>query len=411
MSGPLTTAAEIIERCQTLARMSESPDCLTRTFLCPATHDVHRSLRAWMEDAGMTVTRDAAANLRGLYPATTPAAPRLLIGSHVDTVPNAGAYDGVLGVILAIALVRALGGRRLPFAIEVIAFSEEEGVRFGVPFIGSRSLIGALDESILSRTDAQGISVAQALRDFGTSPAVAAELTAPPFAYLEFHIEQGPVLDSLNLPLGIVTAIVGQTRCEVAFHGEANHAGTTPMHLRRDALAAAARWTSIVERIARMTPGAVATVGSLHVHPGAANVIPGEARATLDVRHADDATRRALAAQLCRAAQKIAAHRKLEVTWRPYLDQPAVACDAALTASLQHAVQRSGIPVHRMTSGAGHDAMIVAAIAPIAMLFLRSPGGISHHPAESVRPADIEAALAAGRHFLDALATREPAHV
>jgi allantoate deiminase len=399
------TGAEIIERCRILDRMSETPGAITRTFLCPAMHDVHRTLRAWMEEAGMTVTLDAAGNLHGVHPAIEPDAPRLLIGSHVDTVPDAGAYDGVLGVVLAIALVRALSGRRPPFAIEVVAFSEEEGVRFGVPFIGSRALTGTLDDALLARTDAQGISVAQAIRDFGLAPARLpdAAVQGHPLAYLEFHIEQGPVLDSLHLPLGVVTAIVGQTRCEVTFTGEANHAGTTPMHLRRDALAAAARWSAFVERTARATPGAVATVGALQVHPGAANVIAGEAKATLDVRHSDDASRRALTSRLRCAAEKIAASRNVTVVWRPQLDQPAVACDPALTAHLERAVESSANPVHRMTSGAGHDAMILAAIVPVAMLFLRSPGGISHHPAESVHAADVDAALAAGLLFLDEL--------
>ena len=275
------TGAEIMERCQVLAGMSETAGAITRTFLCPAMHDVHRTLRIWMEEAGMEIWIDSAGNLRGVY---GEGARRLMIGSHVDTVPDAGAYDGVLGVVLAIALVRALGGRRMKFAIEVVAFSEEEGVRFGVPFIGSRAMIGTLDDELLGRRDARGVTVAQAIRDFGLD-AVWTGQEACPTGYLEFHIEQGPVLDSLGLPLGVVTGIVGQSRFEVTFRGEANHAGTTPMHLRRDALAAAARWTSFVERTARATPGVVATVGALHVHPGATNVVPGEARASLDVRH------------------------------------------------------------------------------------------------------------------------------
>jgi allantoate deiminase len=328
--------------------------------------------------------------------------PRLLIGSHVDTVPDAGAYDGVLGVVLAIELARALGGRRLKFAIEVVAFSEEEGVRFGVPFIGSRALVGRLDDELLGRSDARGVTVAQAIRDFGLDPARTGQEACPTLGYLEFHIEQGPVLDSLGLPLGVVTAIVGQSRFDVTFRGAANHAGTTPMHMRRDALAAAARWTSFVERTARATPGVVATVGALHVHPGAVNVVPGEARASLDVRHADDAVRRAVTTRLRCAAEKIGAQRNVTVEWRQQLDQPAVACDPDLTAMLARAVQTIA-PVQRMTSGAGHDAMIVAAIAPVAMLFLRSPGGISHHPAESVHAADVEAALAAGIAFLEEL--------
>jgi allantoate deiminase len=404
------TGAQIIERCRILAAMSERPDSITRTYLCPAMRDVHRTLRAWMEEAGMTVILDAAGNLRGSFCGTVKDAPLLLIGSHVDTVPDAGAYDGVLGVVLAIALVRALGRRRLHTGIEVVAFSEEEGVRFGLPFIGSRALVGSLNDDLLVRRDARGVSVAQAMRDFGLDPArlPAAAIRRRLLGYLEFHIEQGPLLDTLNLPLGVVTAIVGQSRCEVTFRGEANHAGTTPMHLRRDALAAAARWTSFVERTARAMPGVVATVGALHVHPGAANVVPGEANATLDVRHADDAVRHSFTGLLRGAAERIGGRRNVAVSWRQQLDQPAVACDTRLTALLARAVERSSSTVHRMTSGAGHDAMILGAIAPIAMLFLRSPGGISHHPAEAVHAADVEAALAAGLVFLEEL---ERSHV
>ncbi|MEO8370680.1 MAG: allantoate amidohydrolase [Candidatus Solibacter sp.] len=392
------TGAEIIARCQTIAGMSETTGAITRTFLCPAMHDVHRTLRAWMEEAGMTVTLDGAGSLRGLYGGNAPNAARLLIGSHIDTVPNAGAYDGVLGVVWGTAVVRALAGRRLPFAIEVIAFSEEEGVRFGVPFIGSRFVNGTLDSGLLARTDAAGVSVADALRDFGVEPAP--RLDAQYIAYMECHIEQGPVLDALDLPLGVVTAIVGQTRAEVRFRGAANHAGTTPMRLRRDALAAAGRWIACVERFARATPGALATVGSIHAYPGAGNVIAGEVLATLDLRHADDGVRHALTSTLRLAAEAIAKSRDLALEWDMRMDQAAVACDTALTEMLSRAVESAGHRVHRLASGAGHDAMIIATMMPVAMLFVRSPGGISHHPDESVRAVDVDAALAAGVAFL-----------
>jgi allantoate deiminase len=416
MAKLLMTGGEIVGRCQTLAAMTETPGTITRTYLCPAMHEVHATLRHWMEEAGMRVTVDAAGNLRGLYAAGgagTGPAPRLLIGSHVDTVPGAGAYDGVLGVVLAIALVDALAGRRLRFGIEVVAFSEEEGVRFGVPFIGSRALAGSLDvgpdDELMARSDARGITVAQAIRDFGLDPALLPEAVVGDgvLGYLEFHIEQGPVLDTLNLPLGVVTAIVGQSRFAVTFCGHANHAGTTPMHLRRDALVAAARWVGLVERQARHTHGLVATVGTFHVHPGAANAIPGEVIATLDIRHSDDGVRCAAAGRMLHAAESVAKRRGVSVTWRQELDQAAVTCDARLTGHLARAVECSQNPVHRMTSGAGHDAMILAAVAPVAMLFLRSPGGVSHHPDESVRAADVDAALAAGLAFLGELEGRD----
>jgi len=398
------TGAEIIARCRILAGFSETPGAITRTFLCPAMRDVHHALRSWMEEAGMTVSLDGAGNLRGVYAASTPNAARLLIGSHVDTVPNAGAYDGVLGVVWGIAVVGALAGRRLPFAIEVIAFSEEEGVRFGVPFIGSRFVNGTLGPELLARTDIDGVSVAEALRHFGVQPGPCD--VAQYLAYLECHIEQGPVLDALGLPLGVVTAIVGQTRAEVRFLGAANHAGTTPMRMRRDALAAAGRWIACVERFARATPGAVATVGSIHACPGAGNVIAGEAVATLDLRHADDEARHALTATLRLAAEAIATSRDLTLEWNTRMDQAAVACDPALTEMLAHSVESTGHQVYRLASGAGHDAMITATMMPVAMLFVRSPGGISHHPDESVRASDVEAALAAGLAFLGELEGR-----
>src|SRR5713101_703676 len=294
MSSDSTARAEtVISRCQTLARFSEDPGSTRRTFLSPPMRDCHREIASWLSPLAVSVTIDAAGNLRGLYPTNHPNAPRLLIGSHLDTVPDAGAYDGILGVMLAISLVESLKGRRLPFAIEVIGFSEEEGVRFGVPFIGSRALVGRLDEELQSRRDSNSVSVQEAIQSYGLKPSeiLAATLREGVLGYLEFHIEQGPVLEHRELPLGVVEAIAGQTRMEFIFTGVANHAGTTPMALRRDALVAAAEWALAVEREAREISGLVATVGALEAKPGATNVIAGECRATLDVRHESDATR------------------------------------------------------------------------------------------------------------------------
>ena len=335
-------------------------------------------------------------------------APNCLLGSHVDTVPNAGAFDGVLGVVLAIALVDSLGGRRLPFAIEVAAFSDEEGVRFGAPFLGSRALAGTLDAALLSRRDPTGASVEEAIRAFGLDPAALPEarLAKGVFAYFEFHIEQGPVLESLGLPLGVVTSITGLSRLVLHFRGQANHAGTTPMHLRRDALAATARWITVVDRYARATPRLTATVGSLDVRPGAANIVPGDVNASLDVRHPDDAVRRRAVAVLLSDAQRLADRCGISFDWQAQVDQPATACDPCLVAALGRAVSTAGYPVHRMPSGAGHDAMILAPQVPVAMLFLRSPGGISHHPDETVLAADVDAAVSAGAAFLADLEQR-----
>jgi allantoate deiminase len=396
---------EIIARCRAIAELSEQPGCTTRTFLSPPMRDVHGILRAWMESLGMSVSMDSAGNLRGFYKGIHPNAPRLLIGSHLDTVPCAGAFDGVLGVVLGIAVVECLNGRRLPFAIEIAGFSEEEGVRFGVPFIGSRALVGSVDGALLEKKDARGVSVAQAIRDFGLDPSRMSEaiLKGPVLGYLEFHIEQGPVLDELGLPLGVVEAIVGQTQARVSFRGRANHAGTTPMHLRHDAVAAVAEWILAVEREARATPGLVATVGQVETLPGASNVIAGEARASLDVRHTSDAQRTAGVDRVLAAAKDIAERRGLKFECSARQDQQTVACDPNLVVAMEKAVERAGFPVQRMTSGAGHDAMILAQKVPVTMLFLRSPGGISHHPDERVLSEDVAAALQTGLHFLEQL--------
>ncbi len=390
---------EVIDRCRALAGCTEEPGFTTRTFLSPPMREVHARLRGWMEQAGMSVHIDAAGNLRGVYEASSPDAPRFYVGSHLDTVPHAGAFDGILGVVMGLALVEKLRGRRLKFSIETVGFSEEEGVRFAMPFIGSRAFIG--DAVRDPRID-------DAIRAFGLDPSRMGEAQADAGAlgYLEFHIEQGPVLESLGLPLGVVDTIAGQSRLEVRFEGQANHAGTTPMRLRRDALAAAGEWIVAVEREARAAEGLVATVGRLDARPGAVNVIAGSVDASLDVRHADDVVRRAAVTRLLRCAEQIAARREISVSWEQRLDQSAVPMDPDLSRVLERAVADSGRAAHRMPSGAGHDAMIVARRMPASMLFLRSPGGISHHPDETVLPEDVAAALAAGARFLELVEAR-----
>ena len=399
-------AAEVIERCLRLASFTEDAGSILRTFLSPPMRDCHQQIARWMEPLGVNIRVDAAGNLRGFYPAAQPNSPRLLIGSHLDTVPNAGAYDGILGVVLAVALLHGLQGRRLPFGIEVVGFSEEEGVRFGTPFIGSRALVGRLDQELLDVRDAQGISVKKAIENFDLNPedVPQAELTNGTLAYLEFHIEQGPVLEKLNQPLAAVESIAGQSRLEIAFLGRANHAGTTPMHLRRDSIAGAAEWITAVERVAHETPALVATVGNIEVKPGATNVIAAEARLTLDVRHNSDEIRTRVVADLVDRAQAIAARRGLSLRDSILLSQPAVAMDSFLVGEIEQAILKTGCKPHRMVSGAGHDAMILAEKVPAAMIFLRTPGGISHDPAESVGLKDVEKAIECGLHLLNQLA-------
>jgi allantoate deiminase len=398
--------AKILARCQTLARFSEDPAGTRRTFLSPPMRECHKEITQWLAALGVSVRIDAAGNLRALYPGAAPAAPRLLIGSHLDTVPNAGAYDGVLGVIIAVALLEPLEGRRLPFAIEVLGLSEEEGVRFGVPFIGSRALVGRLDDELLDRRDAQGISVRGAIENFGLRPAEIPQAVLPDdvLGYLEFHIEQGPVLEDLGLPLAAVEAIAGQSRLEFTFTGRANHAGTTPMHLRYDSLAAAAEWIIVVEKEGREVPGLAATVGVIEAKPGATNCIAGRTRVSLDARHANDAVRHSAISTLIRQADEIAKRRELQVNFKTLFDQRAVPMNAFLIDQIAGAIRGLGCEPHRMVSGAGHDAMILAERVPAAMIFLRTPGGVSHHPSETVLPGDIAKAVACGSRLLEQLA-------
>lgn len=404
--NPATLASEAIARCQRLTRFSEDANGLRRTFLSSPTRDCHAEITSWLKAAGAEVSVDDAGNLRGFYPGAHSRAPRLLIGSHLDTVPNAGAYDGILGVVLGVALLEGLEGRKLPFGIEVLGFSEEEGVRFGVPFIGSRALVGRLDAELLKVRDLNGISVRTAIENFGLNPAEIpnAAIKNDVLAYLEFHIEQGPVLETLGRPLGVVEAIVGQTRLEIRFIGQANHAGTTPMNLRHDALAAAAEWIVEVERIGQSEAGLVATVGQIEAVPGASNVIASEARVTLDLRHKADDVRYRATDLLIGRAREIAERRGLLLRKNRLMSQPAVAMDPFLTDQIERAIRSTNSPPHRMASGAGHDAMILAEKVPAAMVFLRSPGGISHDPAESVNPQDVECALECGMHLLEQLA-------
>jgi len=399
-------ATRVIEECRKIATMSEEQGRITRRFLSSPVRDVHTHLRSHMEALDMTVRVDAAGNLRGLWQSSPSSGKRWLIGSHIDTVPDAGAFDGVLGVVLALEWVRMAKELSLPIAIEVIAFSEEEGVRFGVPFIGSRVVAGRFDRGLLELRDANGVSLDAALRDFGLNPEAISDAAADDNAagFVEIHIEQGPVLEAEGLSVAAVNSIVGQSRLTVEFTGNANHAGTTPMSLRYDALAAAAEWISIVEKHARATSGLVATVGRVQVKPNAGNIIPGSVELSLDVRHARDHERRAAVEELLDAAQSLADRRGISATWTIKMDEPAVPMDESLTSYLADAMEVAGLPVKLMQSGAGHDAMVMAARMPTAMLFLRSPGGISHSPAEAVRVEDVEASLCVGQRFLDRLA-------
>jgi allantoate deiminase len=401
-------AAEVIARCRALAEVSEERGRLTRPYASPAMARANAIVSTWMQEAGLTVSMDAAGNLVGRCEGTEPAAGTLLLGSHLDTVRDAGPFDGPLGVVAAIA---ALGRRRderrpLPFAVDVLAFADEEGLRFGTAYLGSRAVAGTFSDELLDLVDDDGITLREALRAFGGDPlqiAGASRAGERLLGYCELHIEQGPVLERLDAPVAVVSAIAGATRAELRFTGHAGHAGTVPMADRRDAAAAAAELILAAEDRARRTPGLLATVGRLAAWPGAPNVIPGAAVASLDVRHADDAVRQGAVAALRQETQAIGARRGVDVAWEERLDTPAVAVDADLADRLAAAVRDAGLAVHRLPSGAGHDGVVLSQLTGITMLFVRCAGGVSHHPDEAVAEADVAAALDVLDGFLDRL--------
>jgi allantoate deiminase len=399
-----------MERCDILGSFSEESDCLTRPFASNAIRKANEAVATWMRAAGMTVQQDKIGNIIGRYEANRTDAKTLLLGSHLDSVRDAGKYDGPLGVMIALACVERLHARqeRLPFAIEVLGFADEEGLRYHTAYLGSNVVAGTFDPAVLSSTDTDGIPMAEAIRAFGGDPDPRALQTArwqrgELVGYCEVHIEQGPVLEALNLPVGVVSAIAGQNRVNVRFVGEAGHAGTVPMALRHDALCAAAEFVLSVETLARDLPGLVATVGQVNVQPGASNVIPGQVTLSLDIRHQDNAVREQACRQLEGRTREIGLARGILPTWQYLQGHDAVPCAPHLTELLARTIQEMGYPLHALPSGAGHDAAVLAELTDIAMLFVRCKGGISHNPAESVTPEDVGIAINVLERFLHLL--------
>lgn len=394
-------AARVMARADELAAISETPDALTRVYLSPQHLEANQRAARWMTQAGMTVWQDSVGNICGRYEGEQEGAAAILLGSHLDTVRNAGRYDGMLGVLTAIEVVHSLHqqGRRLKKAIEIVGFCDEEGTRFGITLLGSRGLTGSWPESWLAQTDANGVSVAQAMVLAGLDPArihLAARRSEEIAAYLELHIEQGPCLEQEGLALGVVEAINGARRLNCCFTGEAGHAGTVPMSHRKDALAAAAEWMVLVETLTREQGGnLVATVGTLRCAPGAVNVIPGDVTLTLDIRGPNDQPLDALLTRLLERAQAIADRRHLQFSADEFYRIAATPCDSGLQRVLSEAVQAVQGRSLTLPSGAGHDAIAIAERWPSAMLFVRCKGGISHHPAESVTADDVALAIAA----------------
>jgi allantoate deiminase len=404
-------------RCDLLgvAPYSEVEGQLTRRFLTPAYEAALIAVTGWMTEAGMSVRRDAAANLIGRYEGETPGAKALIIGSHIDSVRNGGRYDGPLGIMLGIDVVEALhaAGRRLPFAIEVVAFGDEEGSRFPASMSCSRAIAGTLDTTALEMKDAEGVTVAEALTLFGGDPAGIASAARRPedvLAFLEAHIEQGPVLEAEGLALGVVTAIAAQKRLMVRIEGMAGHAGTTPMNLRKDPGPAGAECMLALERICRAgTDGLVGTVGRIAALPGAFNVIPGAVEFSMDIRAETSATRDEAVVTIGAEIHAIAAKRGLSATVTLMQALAESPCDPSLMGLLGEALADLSLPARRLPSGAGHDAMVMADLCPVAMLFIRCEGGVSHNPAESVTEADCALAAQAVLHFIDKLERRERA--
>lgn len=380
-----------------LGRISDAPGNLTRLYLSPAHRRAAELVRGWMEEAGARASIDAAGNVVGRF--GPDGAPTLYCGSHIDTVVDAGRYDGALGVVAALLAAGdiARSGAELPFAIEVLAFGDEENVRFPTSLSSTHAIAGGYDPAWLTRRDADGVVLAEALQAFGGDPEGIAGIARDParaIGYLEIHIEQGPVLERAGLPVGVVTAINAAYRADCVVTGEAGHAGTVPMALRRDALAGAAEMVGAIERLAAHIPDAVATVGRISAMPGAVNVVPGEVRFSIDARAPADATLAALVAEIDAACAAIASRRGLDFASTPFMRAPATAMDGGLQQALVDAAQRVGIDAPRIPSGAGHDAVAMAGLCPVGMLFVRCAGGISHNPAESVDESDLGIAVA-----------------
>src|SRR5947208_7221245 len=388
---------EIVSRINQLGAISETGDHLARVFLSPEHRIAADLILGWMREGGMSAHLDAIGNVCGRYEGERPGAPCLMLGSHYDTVRDAGKWDGPLGVITAISCVADLNrrGKRLPFAIEVVGFADEEGVRFASTLLGSRAVAGTFDESALNTRDRDGVSMRDALVQFGLDPdhiGAAARARRELLAYLELHIEQGPVLEAKNLPVGVVTAIAGATRLAARLTGMAGHAGTVPMSLRRDALAGAAECIGAIEQFCRTDEsGLVGTVGYLHAKPGATNVIPGEVSFTIDMRAPTDMHRKRAVADVVRQIEAIAKRRQLTLQLDVTHENRTAPCAPWLKEQIAQAIKAEGFSVFELPSGAGHDGMAMIDIADVGMIFVRCRGGISHHPDEHVEFADADA--------------------
>ena len=395
--------ARLMARLDEFARFSDEAGKLTRLYLSNAHRGAARQFIAWCAEIGLAARVDASGNVWARYEGKQPGAPALMIGSHIDTVRDAGRYDGNLGALAALAVVEELvhNGERLDFAIEIVAFGDEEGVRFPTTLTGSRAFAGLFARASLDQKDADGVTMREALTNFGCQPEAIATLRGRGVAaFVELHIEQGPVLEAEGLAIGVVTAINGATRFHAEVLGVAGHSGAAPMNLRRDALTAAAEMILLIEQRARIEDDLVATVGRIDVEPGAVNVIPGQARFTIDIRAPRDERRQRAVADISKRLDAIARERNVALKLTQTHDAGAYVCDPKIVAGLKAAVERIGQPARLLPSGAGHDTMIMGQLCPAGMLFLRCKGGVSHNPAESITLEDCAIGLAALMAFV-----------
>ena len=386
----------IMEWSESLSALSDDESGLTCAYMTAAHQKTAAQIANWMTEAGMQVAIDAVGNVVGRYVSSRPNAKSLLTGSHYDTVRNGGKYDGREGILLPIAVIKHLheSGERLPFHLEVIAFSEEEGVRFKSTFLGSNAIIGQFDLALLDKVDGDGISMRNALFAAGHDVSAIANIAVRPqdvLGFIEVHIEQGPVLLERNLPVGIVTSIAGSCRYLVELQGIASHAGTTPMNMRKDAAVAAAEIILYVEHRCGQAASLVGTVGQLQVPNGSVNVIPGACHFSLDIRAADDGTRDEAVEDIKQTINVICERRNIEAKLIQTVAAPAAPCAPWMMQQLSVATERAGVPAFQLPSGAGHDAMAMAKITDVAMLFTRcGNGGISHNPLETMTADDAE---------------------
>lgn len=387
-------AHECLKRADELAACTETPGILKRTFMSEPMQRVHTLVRGYMQSAGMQVRVDALGNIIGSLEGK--GSKTFLTGSHLDTVPDAGKYDGMLGVLIGIAAAQAIGAQNLAHHFDVIGFSDEEGVRYKMPYLGSLAIAGLFKQEYLSRVDENGITMADAIKNFGLSGEdfkSAAYDFSEVAGFAEVHIEQGPVLEAENLALGAVTGLVGQSRIKLFYRGLASHAGTTPMRGRRDAFAALSELNVFVEKYGLSIPNLVATVGMAQVRPGGANVIPGEVYFSLDIRHGDQPVLDRATEVILGEAAAIAKRRGIEMQIETQESQAVAKCDSALINKMSLAMEKHGYGTFRLASGAGHDTAIMSKVTDTAMLFIRSPGGISHNPIETVNVQDVAAAI------------------